>query len=356
MGQFLSSQSNEETQKRRFIILKNDEAGIKQIINARLTKRRLQRYKPLNETLRYGRRNTFRRYMQNYENEYVSQKYNKIRRNTRIPSSVVEQVVEQTVPGVSFFGWIGWLFGASPPSQQQQPQQQQQQQSQQSQQQQPQSSQRSRVQSINSEIRNATTGDRKASNRLLSLETEEEKRRYLGQYLAIKQIGDERKRDIAFLEFYSIFTNSAPASAASAPAPASAASASAASASAPASSRSAPNSIQASAKRIYEYAINKLTKPSSNNRKIKLKKPIYKQWDSLTVHTLTELRKALESAKQNGISVNTIEDYITVIDTIRSSIINKIPRGGISSPMASIQELPSNQEEGIEPTYLPIPE
>ena len=189
-------------------------------------------------------------------------------------------------------------------------------------------------------------GDRKASNKLLKLKTEEEKRRYLGQYLAIKQIGDERERDIAFLDFYSIFTNSAPASA----------SAASASASASASSRSAPNSIQASAKRIYEYAINKLTKPSNSNTKIKLKKPIYKQWDSLTVHTLTELRKALESAKQNGISVNTIEDYITVIDTIRSSIINKIPRGRMKSPMASIQELPSNQEEGNELTYSPIPE
>ena len=58
-------------QQRKFHVAKNYGNGRRrQDIQSRITKRRLQHHTPLNETLRYGYKNTTKRYMRNYENEY----------------------------------------------------------------------------------------------------------------------------------------------------------------------------------------------------------------------------------------------------------------------------------------------
>lgn len=210
-----TSQKNTR-QKRTFHVAKL--YGIdkrRQDIQSRITKRRLQHHTPLNETLRYGYKNTTKRYMRNYENEYRNQKRSKINRNTSIPTvaSVTEQVAEQTLPGFSFFGWIRSFFGAQQ-KQQQQEQPQQEQQPQESEQlgpqlpsrTQPQQSQLSTPQStlptIDAEIQRATVGDRKASNRLLALTSDEQKREFLTQYIAVKNIREPNERDVAFGNFY----------------------------------------------------------------------------------------------------------------------------------------------------------
>jgi len=230
-----TSQENTR-QKRTFHVAKlygidkrsNDER--RQAIQSRITKRRRQHHTPLNETLRYGYKNTTRRYMRNYENEYRNQKKpnSKLLRNTRIPTvaSVAEQVAEQTVPGFSFLGWLLSFFGTTPqqpPQESEQSQPQQPQESEQSQPQQPQPSQppqeseqsqlsqpqqsqpstpQSTLLTIDTEIQKATVGDRKASNRLLALASDELKREFLRQYISAKNIGEPNDRDVALGNFY----------------------------------------------------------------------------------------------------------------------------------------------------------
>jgi hypothetical protein len=179
----------------------------------------------------------------------------------------------------------------------------------------------------------ATKGDRRAYNNLLNLETDERKRELLKRYLEIKEMGDERERDIAFIDFYSRFGDGA---------------SSAASTSTPSRTTSLELSrILASAKKIYEYAMNKLTIPSKKNiTKVSLKKPIVTKWNSIINSTLLNLNKALADAKKSGDLGKVIEDYITVITKLREGILKKRS----TSRMNSIQEGEEEEETSREET------
>jgi hypothetical protein len=298
-------------QKRRFHVLRNNGTG--QVQQSKVTKRRIQHHKPLNQTIRYGYRNTTRRYMRDYEGEYVNQKENKTRRNYPVIPAVAS-IVEQVVPGVSFFGWIrSFLFGATPL--QAEPvarsQQARSQARSQAQPQQPPSQQaRSQAQppSITSEIMTATNGDRKASNYLLGLD-DSEKRTFLARYLEIKQIGDEQARASARNAFLRSSTEQASSSA---------------------TGRTIENAIHASAKEIYDVGIKKLTVLSKSGRRT-LKKPTHKSRNLLKKHTLTELQKALQSAVENRVSPDVINGYITeitnLIAPVQSRRLNSIQEG-----------------------------
>jgi len=334
------------THKRRFIYLNNNGTNRKQRMEAKRTRRILQHHKAFNQPLRYGYKNTTRRYKRNYNNEYVTQKADKKRRE-HAPTvvEVAEQVAEQTVPGMSIFGWIQSFFGSRQPQQQQQQQQQQQsQQSQQSQQRQPSSP------SINSEIMTATEGDRKAYNRLLNLKTDERKRELLNRYLEIKQIGDERDRNMAFIDFYSRFGDGASSAASTSTPSRTTSRTTSLQSSTPTPSR--PTSLRlpdilASAKKIYEWAMKKLTIPSKNNStKVSLKKPIVENWDTIIKSTLLNLGKALDDAKKRGDPGNVIQDYKIVINKLQEGIKKDILKKRSASRMKSIQE--GEEEEGEE--------
>jgi len=165
----------------------------------------------------------------------------------------------------------------------------------------------------------ATEGDRRASNYLLGLASDELKRTQLARYLEIKQIGDAQGQAEARNAFFRSSTEQASSSA---------------------TGQTIGNAIHASAKEIYDFGINRLTVLSKNGRRT-LKKPTDKSRDLLKTHTLTELQKALESAEENRVSLDVIKGYIREI--------NNLIAPDQSSRLHSIQEGPpdnQNSENG----------